>query len=274
MTGIVAESTHPIVSSSESRRYLNIYLSAPFCRSKCHFCDWVQQIPKEDLLRGPQDSVRQSYIEALCREIRYRADELGSTYVPYVMYWGGGTASSLTADETERLFSTLADSFDLATIAEATIECSPDTATPERVRHYRELGFNRLSSGVQSFDPARLRSLGRRHTAEQSARIVEMAHDAGFDDVSIDIMCGFPDETADELVRTIDSTTALGLTHVSFYPFRPQAGTVMRRQIDRGSSKLFLGRQIAAYESGAARLREAGYEDYAMTTSGAPRCRW
>lgn len=257
--------------STQDRRYLNIYVHVPFCRSKCHFCDWVQQVPKADLLRGPEDSVRRRYIDALCAEIAIRADQFRHLpYVPYIMYWGGGTASNLTMAETERVFSAIAANYDLTQVAEATIECSPDTVTPERLRHYRELGFTRLSSGVQSFSDSRLASLGRRHGAEQAMQLVGLARAAGFDDISIDVMCGFPDETLAEVVHTVSTAVRLDLTHLCLYPFRPQAGTVLRRQIDRGDATLYLARQIAAYEAGAAIITEAGYPDYAMSNFGRP----
>src|SRR5699024_5744429 len=122
-------------------------------------------------------------------------------------------------------------------------ECSPDTTNDHKLRLFRDLGFNRVSSGVQSFNDERLRRLGRRHTAEQAGRIVHAAREVGFDDVTIDLMSGFPDQELDELVHSIDTALELPLTHLSLYSFRPTPGTFMRRKLDVPEKREYLRRQ-------------------------------
>jgi coproporphyrinogen III oxidase-like Fe-S oxidoreductase len=258
-------------SSTASRRLLTVYLHIPFCRSKCHFCDWVQPIPKADLLLKAEDTPRQRYVEALCREIRARGPELTAAgYVPYVMYWGGGTASILEPHESDAIFTALRESFDLGTVVESTIECSPDTVDARKLRFLRELGFNRFSSGVQSLDDDRLRQIGRLHRAEDARRVVRWARAAGFEDINIDLMCGFPGEPLDEVERTVSDALELPLTHLSVYPFRPTAGTVLRRQVDRDDKDLYLARQKAAFARAAALVAAAGLPEYASGYFGAP----
>ncbi len=221
-----------IPTSSADRRLLMIYVHIPFCTSKCHFCDWVQPIPTSELLLKPRDSLRQRYIAALVREIRARGATLTAAgYVPYVMYWGGGTASSLDAGESELVMSAIADSFELDSLAEATIECSPETISLEKLRHFRQLGFDRFSSGVQSLHPLRLKQLGRAHDPNQARTPVAWARDAGFEHVNIDLMCGFPDETTAEVEGSVESALALPLTQLSVYAFRPTPGTLIRRRM-------------------------------------------
>ncbi|MEU6714640.1 radical SAM protein [Nonomuraea sp. NPDC046802] len=242
-----------------------IYVHVPFCHSKCTFCDWVQAIPTADLLRKPDDSVRQNYIRALCSEIKIRGDRLASagSHVPYVVYWGGGTASSLNEDESAAIMTALRESFDLSTVREATIECSPDTMDERKLRFYRELGFNRVSSGVQSFDDTRLRRLGRRHNSGQAERIVYAAREAGFDEVSIDIMSGFPDQELDELNDTVERALALPLSHLSLYSFRPTPGTFMRRKVDAAEKREYLKRQKILFTVARRRIEESGLSEYA-----------
>jgi coproporphyrinogen III oxidase-like Fe-S oxidoreductase len=251
-------------SSTADRRMVMIYVHIPFCRSRCTFCDWVQAIPTKDLLRRPGDGVRVNYISALCREIEVRGARLRSAgAVPYVMYWGGGTASSLDAGEAAAIMGALRDSFDLSGVAEATIECSPDTVDERTLTMFRELGFNRVSSGVQSFDDDRLRALGRRHDAAQAVEIVHAARRAGFDEVTIDLMSGFPDQSTEELRRSVDMALDLPLSHLSLYSFRPTPGTFMRRRMDAAEKRNYLRRQQMLFAGARRRIDASGLAEYA-----------
>ena len=251
-------------SSSADHRLLMIYVHIPFCRSQCHFCDWVESIPKRNLLLKADDTPRQRYIEALCREIRERGAMLNDAgYVPYVQYWGGGTASILNHDEITKVSSAIQETFDMSAVAESTIECSPDTADLDKLKLLRNSGFNRFSSGVQSFDDDRLRRIGRMHRAEDARRVVHAAREAGFDELNIDLMCGFPDESPDEVTATIAEGLALPVTHLSIYPFRPTKGTVLRRQVDRDDKDLYLAKQKAMFQRACQMAADAGFTEYA-----------
>jgi coproporphyrinogen III oxidase-like Fe-S oxidoreductase len=251
-------------SSTLDQRVTMIYVHVPFCHSKCTFCDWVQAIPTKDLLRKPDDSVRQDYICALCREIEVRGAEHTATGDrAHVLYWGGGTASSLADHEAAAVMGALRGSFDLDAVVEATIECSPDTMDERKLRFFRDLGFNRVSSGVQSFDDSRLRQLGRRHTAREAEQIVYMAREAGFDEVSIDLMSGFPDQDVDELHRSVDKALGLPLSHLSLYSFRPTPGTFMRRKMDVDQKREYLRRQQILFATARRKINDFGLTEYA-----------
>ena len=250
-------------SSRPDHRLLVVYVHIPFCKSKCHFCDWVQPIPKSDLLLTPEKSMRRSYISALCQEIHTRGEELTSAgYIPYIVYWGGGTASILTEAEIDTVMSALNDAFDLSKVAEATIECSPDTISPSKLARFRQAGFNRFSSGVQSMNNERLRKIGRTHDADMARQAVQWASEAGFEEINIDLMCGFPEEPLKEVEQTISNGVSLPITHLSVYPFRPTAGTVLRQQIDK-KSHLFLARQKASFKLARKIASSAGFSEYA-----------
>ncbi|MBN3932617.1 radical SAM protein [Streptomyces verrucosisporus] len=265
MAPLVAdESVSGLPLSTPGRRVVMLYVHVPFCYSRCTFCDWVQGIPNKDLLRRPEDSVRRSYIDAMCREIKARGAELRSeTHTPYVMYWGGGTASSLDEREATQIMEALRSSFDFGGVAEATIECSPDTVDAAKLRLFRSLGFNRVSSGVQSFDDARLRRLGRRHSAEQAERIVYNAREAGFEDVTIDIMSGFPDQDAEELDATVAKALELPLSHLSLYSFRPTPGTFMRRRMAGVEKRDYLRKQQLLFTRARQAIHGSGLTEYA-----------
>lgn len=256
--------------STVERRLLMIYLHIPFCRQKCSFCDLVHEVPTSDLLLTADTSPRKRYIEALCHEIRVRGEELaGVNYTPVAVYWGGGTATILEHHEIEALVTAIRDSFDLGALTEFTIEGSPDTVTPEKFQLCRELGFTRFSAGVQTFDADRLRRLGRRHTVDQSVAAVEIAKEAGFDEVNIDLMCGFPDETGAEVAGNMAAALRLPVEQITLYPFRPNQGTALRKQIDRAKVELHMRRQLAAFEAARKLVLSAGYVEQASGYFGA-----
>lgn len=253
------------------RRKLFVYVHVPFCGSKCHFCDWVQEIPKSDLLLKPEAPRRQSYLAALCQEIRHRGGELSAAgYRPHVVYFGGGTASSLADTEIAQVVSALDAAFNLGDVVESTIECSPETISAEKLRFFRKLGFNRFSMGVQSLVDDRLRRLGRLHTADTARRAVDWAVDAAFEDINIDLMCGFPDETYSEVAETISAGLKLPVTHLTIYAFRPTPGTVLRRGIDRNGSGDHLRRQLTAFALARKMVAAGGFGEYATGYFGKP----
>ncbi len=170
------------MQGAEKKRALAIYLNIPFCPSRCHFCHWVQGISKKDLFLRPLDEQRQKYVAAVGTEIRERLHAMPALRnLPNVIYWGGGTATSLDIAEFEHIHTALSDAFDLSGVKEATIEGSPDTVSPEKLRFLRQLGYTRISFGVQSFHDQRLRKIGRVHRAAQArSRSCTTSRDAYF----------------------------------------------------------------------------------------------
>jgi coproporphyrinogen III oxidase-like Fe-S oxidoreductase len=248
-----------------------LYVHVPFCSARCTFCDWVQGVPIKDLLLRPEDSARARYIEALCREIRHWGRQLAEqSYTPCTLFWGGGTASSLSESEATAVMIALRESFDLGDLEEATIECSPDSLVPGKLEFFRSLGFRRMSSGVQSFVDARLRRLGRQHTADDARSVVLRAREAGFDDVSIDIMSGFPGQSREEIVYTTSEALKLPVNQVSLYSYRPTQGTAMRLRLDRKhpnrsrrETSAYLKSQQALFATARHMIRDSGRQEYA-----------
>jgi putative oxygen-independent coproporphyrinogen III oxidase len=251
---------------------LLIYVNIPFCNSKCHFCDWVVQVPVGDLRLGPESEGRRGHLGALQAQIAAHAPALAERYRPEIIYWGGGTASILSPAEIETLHGALAAAFPLADVAEATIESSPESLTLEKLKLLRELGFNRISIGVQSFDDDRLRMIGRVHSAATAESSIDLARRAGFDNVNIDLIVGFPDQELAEVEAMIKRAVLLPVNHYSIYSYRASQGTVLRRRLDRANARTDLRKQLDAYRLATTILTDHGFPEYTFAYFGAPIC--
>ncbi len=251
---------------------LLVYVNVPFCNSKCHFCDWVVQVPIGDLRLGPASEGRRGHLGALQAQIAAHAPALAERYRPQIMYWGGGTASILSPAEILTLYTTLKTALPFDGITEATIESSPESLTLEKLKLLRELGFNRISIGVQSFDDDRLRKIGRVHSAATAESSIDLARRAGFGNVNIDLIVGFPDQELAEVEAMIRRAVSLPVNHFSIYAYRASQGTVLRRRLDRANAKTDLLRQLDAYRLATDILTDHGYPEYTFAYFGAPIC--
>ncbi|HTN85876.1 MAG TPA: radical SAM protein [Microthrixaceae bacterium] len=253
---------------------LLVYVNVPFCASKCHFCDWVTEIPTSQLRLGPADPTREAFIAALCHQITSHGSWLTSRdYKPDILYWGGGTATILSCDEISQVGEALHATFDLSQLREATIEGSPETITPDKLIAFRNIGFRRVSLGIQSFNDDRLKMIGRAHDANTAIRALNMVKEAGFDDISIDLISGFPGQELQEFQDTLNITTGLPVNHVAVYAYRPTPGTIMVRRLRRGTAgSAELSVQKACYTHARQHLEGAGLHEYAFGHFGSPRC--
>lgn len=252
---------------------LLLYVHVPFCTSKCHFCDWVADVPTRDLRQDSRSPARIAYLEALKAQIRYWGPRL-EDYRPEILYWGGGTASILTEEEIVQLAGALRESFDLSGLSEATIESSPETLTAGKLACLFEQGFRRISIGVQSLDDARLQEIGRAHDAETGCRSVELARQAGFDDVNVDLISGLPGERLREREAALERAAGLPNNHYSVYPYRAANGTVLAKLIrNKDRYRITLEQQVEAYRHVQRTLEAAGFSEYCFNFFGSPPCR-
>lgn len=244
-------------------RPLGIYVQIPFCGSKCHFCDWVTDIPV-GRLRSDHDG-RDPYLDALTRQIRFYGPLLTRLgYQPYVMYWGGGTPTRLDPDEMRAVRGALDEAFDLTGLEQWTMETTPNDLTAEKLDTMQALGVNRVSIGVQSLNPAQLRRAGRAHSREQALAAVGLLREAGIDNFNLDLISSFPTETdPSELAETLDAVIELNPPHLSIYPYRATPKTVMAMQLDRNQLRAWdVTSMIDAYELAMSKLSAAGYYEY------------
>ncbi len=202
-----------------------VYIHVPFCRSKCFYCDFYSLAGREDVI--------EHFIECLEREVRRMAAGSISWSVD-TLYIGGGTPSLLPPAGVERLLRALDDTLGLGSVTEITLEANPGEAPLKRLRDYRRLGVNRLSLGIQSFDPAVLDFLGRVHGTEDSRKTFAAARQAGFDNISVDLIFNVPGQSLDQWQADLERVLELESEHVSAYSLTVEAGTGLARAVDAG----------------------------------------
>ena len=234
----------------------SLYLHIPFCKSRCIYCDFYS---------GTDTSQRASYVQALCDELKLR-----STYLPTrvldSIYFGGGTPSLLQKEDFERLFEAIHTHFTLSLSAEITLECNPDDLTASYVAQLQELPFNRISIGIQSFDDAELRFLNRRHTAQQAQEAVALCQAHGFDNISIDLMYGLPNQTAETWRKTLAVAMSLGVQHLSAYSLMYEEGSPLSRLRNAHKiTELDEATSVALFEQLIDTVALHGFEQYEIS---------
>ncbi len=205
---------------------LALYIHIPFCKSKCPYCDFNTYEGIEPLIP--------SYVDALSSEIEIWGDRLGGPAV-HTIFLGGGTPSYLPAEAVGGLLDTVRRAFDLEPMAEITLEANPDDCTTPSLRLHGASGVNRISIGVQSLDDRLLAILGRRHDAAQAVDAYRAAREAGFENVSVDLMYGLPEQTIGDWRRTLDALSEIAPPHASLYCLAIEKGTPMERWVDSGA---------------------------------------
>lgn len=195
---------------------IGLYIHVPFCRSKCGYCDFYS-LTREDL--------RESYIKRVVEEIH---SYQGKGIQADTLFIGGGTPSLLETSEVGNLLSACREVFDLK--GEITIEANPDSVSLNYLKTIRQAGVNRISFGAQSGIDRELQALGRRHNSKQIAEAVQWAREAGFDNLSLDVMLGIPHQTSDTLRKTLQFMTALQPEHLSCYLLKIEEETPFYRQ--------------------------------------------
>ncbi len=198
---------------------VGIYIHVPFCAKKCPYCDFYS-LPY-------RKSKAESYVDAVCRNIQAQLPV--QTPVDTV-YFGGGTPSLLPPDAIWRMMQAVAAQGILSADAECTLEANPLTVTSERLTAWRAAGINRLSIGVQSFQPQVLQILGRTHSADQARAAVERAQDAGFENISVDLMLGLVQQDAAMLHEDLETAVSLSVQHISAYLLKIEAHTPFAEQ--------------------------------------------
>lgn len=201
---------------------LGIYIHIPFCKSRCLYCDFYSTTRHE---------LREAYLRAFVKEIRTRKNEFIDTYC--TIYFGGGTPSLLSTEQINSILSTIADYAPRSKWKEVTLEANPGDLSLEKLKALRQIGINRLSIGIQSFNNTLLQRIGRRHNATEAIEAVHSARQAGFENISIDLMYGLPGQTMEDWVLDLEMVTTLPVQHVSAYCLTYEPGTPLYAQLDR-----------------------------------------
>ncbi len=233
-----------------------IYIHIPFCKTRCIYCNFYSTTHGEYVDR---------YVGALCREMQMRCGEDGSNDLKTV-YVGGGTPSQLSARNLELIFSTLDRTFGIGQCEEITVEANPDDLTEDYVSMLRTLPVNRISMGVQTFNDRKLHFLNRRHNAAEAIAAVERCRKAGFDNISIDLIYGLPDETTAEWQNDLRTAVALGVEHISAYSLTYEEGTPIYNMVERRDIEpVDEDTSLDFFRLLRGELLNAGYEHYEIS---------
>lgn len=210
------------------RSRLGVYVHIPYCIRKCSYCDFNSGIDYASV---------DAYVDALSMEIRHKGESLGRPRI-HTIYLGGGTPSSIELKFIRKILDAIKEAFLTDELEETTIECNPGTVDMDALRVYRTLGIDRISIGVQSFDDEMLVRLGRIHSGDVARETIRLAREAGFDNLSIDLMYGLPMDRLDRLESDVKESMKLGVDHLSAYGLILEEGTKLKEEHDRGN--LFL----------------------------------
>ncbi|MDT5295167.1 MAG: hypothetical protein QOJ76_2047 [Acidobacteriota bacterium] len=234
-----------------------IYIHIPFCRSRCSYCDFATG--------AYEGALADAYVLALAREIE-AFDPGGERVEVDTVYFGGGTPSLLTSAQVSHVLDAVRRRFRVEAEAEVTLEMNPGTVTPEHLRELRDAGVNRASFGAQTFDDEELKRLGRTHTAADARRTLEALREAGFDNISFDLIAGLPRQTLEAWERNLSEALALRPEHLSLYLLEVHEATPLAEQIRQGRYPV-PDPDLAAemYRLMVERTASAGYEQYEIS---------
>ena len=241
---------------------LSLYFHVPFCASKCAYCDFASFPGREGDWRG--------YFEALWGEMDGWRERLAG-YGIVTAFFGGGTPTLVPAEYIRETLDRARALVPFAPDVEITVEGNPGTLTPEKLATYRAAGVNRLSLGAQSFDDGLLRSLGRIHTAAQIREAVDMAREAGFSNVNLDLMYALPGQSEEQWLSSLDAAVALGVPHLSAYSLIVEDGTTMAARVASGAAALPDDDAVNAMQrAGIDLLSAAGLARYEISNYARP----
>ncbi len=235
-----------------------IYIHIPFCYSRCSYCAFFSTTMLE---------MRSLYVDALLKEYAMRQDYLPKGKKIRTIYLGGGTPSQLSNKDLARLLHVLP----VDEAEEVTIEANPSDMTEAKLKAWREMGINRLSIGIQSFDEGMLAWLNRRHGSKQALKVVKLAQDLGYDNISIDLMYALPYQTMDKWKADIETAIGLGVQHISTYCLSYEPGTPLYNLREKGLARETdeeLANEMYAYL--CERLKQAGYVHYEVSNFALP----
>jgi oxygen-independent coproporphyrinogen III oxidase len=236
----------------------SIYLHIPFCRHRCGYCDFNTYAGMENVIPA--------YIEALIQEIRQVGAAGAQRYPVHTVFWGGGTPSLVPIELIAQVVAAMQDAFELLPAYEMTLEANPGTVSPAYLSDLRRLGFNRLSYGMQSAQPAELRLLEREHSLADVADAVKWARQAGFENLSLDLIYGLPFQSLESWQHTLETAIGFNPEHLSLYALTIEEGTPLHRMRSKGLIA-DPDDDVAAdmYEWSMAALEQAGFRQYEIS---------
>ncbi len=234
---------------------ISLYIHFPWCIRKCPYCDFNSHAVKNGIPEA-------EYVDALLTDLAADLALLPSPRRVDSIFMGGGTPSLFSASALQRLLDGISRQLAISPDCEITLEANPGSFESAKFREFRRIGINRLSIGIQSFNDRHLAKLGRVHNAGEALAAVEIARDAGFDNLNLDLMFGLPEQSQGEMLADIDQAVALNPSHVSFYQLTLEPNTYFHRfppQLPEDEA-IFTAQQLCQR-----RLADQGYRQYEIS---------
>ncbi|MEM9569261.1 MAG: radical SAM family heme chaperone HemW, partial [Cyanobacteria bacterium P01_E01_bin.34] len=236
------------------------YLHIPFCRRRCHYCDFATG-------RGTPELIER-YVQLLCQQIQ---QVIGEFPPLQTIFFGGGTPSLLSGEQLQRIVNALGDRIGISPTAEISLEANPGTVSLRSLQHYRNAGINRISLGVQAFQSNLLEACGRLHGVNEIYEAINHLKTAGFDNFNLDLIFGLPHQSIDHWQYSLEEVVRLAPTHVSLYDLTIESGTRFGRLYQPGSQPLPSdGDTVEMYQMAITILTQAGYHHYEVSNFARP----
>ncbi|MDT0650199.1 radical SAM family heme chaperone HemW [Autumnicola edwardsiae] len=235
-----------------------MYIHIPFCKQACHYCDFhfSTSMKKKDQL-----------VDMLCRELKLRKNELPEKEIRTI-YFGGGTPSLLTSEELQQIFTTIFTNYRVAKNPEITLEANPDDLSEEKLKMLKASKINRLSIGVQSFFEEDLKLMNRAHNSEEALKSIQLAT-KHFENISIDLIYGIPDMSAERWQQNLQIALDLGVPHISSYALTVEPNTALHKFIEKGKIKPVDDEAAKAhFEIMVRMLKNANFRHYEFSNFG------
>ncbi len=213
---------------------LGVYISVPFCRTKCSYCNFASGVFSKEMFGR--------YTDRVCSDIAHAeqiAADMGGRFLRDVdsIYLGGGTPTVLAPEQLERIFGAIRKTFQVSRDAEITVECAPGTLQPDLIEPLLRCGVNRVSLGVQSFIDAEAHAVGRLHTREKTLDDIARLRGAGITNINIDLIAGLPHQTPESWRRSLEEVIATGVPHVSVYMLEVDEDSRLGRELIAGGTR-------------------------------------
>ena len=255
----VAKSEIGIIRENGENTF-SLYVSIPFCPSRCSYCSFVSHSISTDSAK----KLIPEYVNKLCEEIVFTAEKAKENgLILTSVYWGGGTPTTLEADELDRVLTVIEDNFDLSNCGEYTVEAGrPDTVTREKLEVLKRHNVGRISINPQTFSDGVLRAVGRRHTADLTEEKYFLAREIGFDSINMDLIAGLPTDTVDGFRRSLDRAIELGADNITVHTLALKRSSTIVTENESASVSAEGVAQMLDYSHKA--LRANGYHPYYM----------
>ena len=236
-----------------------IYVHIPFCKKLCSYCDFYRVLASD---------IKTDCVNAIIKEISLRKDYLEDENVSTI-YFGGGTPSLLSLNETEAIINCIYKSFSVDADCEITFEANPEDVNPEYLSGLRKLNVNRISLGVQSWRDADLKLMNRRHDSKQAEQALKNAIKAGFENISVDLIYGLPKTTIKDWDLNLDITFSYDIKHLSAYHLTIEQGTLFKKMLEKGTIiETDEEKSVALFNLLIEKSNKAGFVHYEISNFG------